>query len=100
MGRRKKNAPVQPQGQLARDESSQLNGPDEQPQAPQEVVKLRRCRKCGGRRFVLDFSRGKLRYTILARCVRCGTRRVISLDVAHAAKTRRNGPPHRGRRRG
>jgi hypothetical protein len=54
-----------------------------------EVVRLAKCRHCGGRKFALRFEPGKVRScTIVADCIGCGRGRVVSLDEAHQAASR------------
>lgn len=54
-----------------------------------ETFRLDRCCNCRGRKFTLAFTVGNSKCTTLAVCVRCGVRKVISLDQAHAALARR-----------
>lgn len=73
-------APAPAEPQLRGDGTSQPG------EANDERICLPACAKCGCEQFTLQYQVAKVRYTILACCVGCRTRRVISLDAAHAAR--------------
>ena len=85
-------APAPAESQMGVDGTSQpSDGNDER-------ICLPACRRCGCEQFTLQYQLAKLRYTILAECVGCRTRRVISLDAAHAAREEAKKRPARKRR--